>query len=262
MTDLSIVIVNWNGRGLLLDCLASIEREVRGRADAGRISSETLVVDQASSDGSAAAVREAFPWAELIELPGNVGFAAGNNQALALARGRRIVLLNNDTIVTEGWLGGLEDVLDAHPGAGIAGPVTNYASGPQVLFPHVYGALEPETVVRVLPFPARADGSFALPSELSVTTPVNPVVQATQMTEETAQKLLRFIEETDPVRRLRASQLASGGLGAIGFALFIVGVEQAAQDFPVLSNPYGSIAVGLLLLVVTGLLLRKLAGGE
>ena len=64
------------------------------------------------------------------------------------------------------------------------------------------------------------------------------------------------------MRRLRASQLASGALGAVGFALFIVGVEQAAQDFPVISNPYGSIAVGLGLLLATGLLLRKLAGGE
>jgi hypothetical protein len=90
----------------------------------------------------------------------------------------------------------------------------------------------------------------------------NPVLQATQLTEESAQKLLRFIENTEPVRRLRASQIASGLLGAVGFALFVVGVEQAAQDVPVIENAYGSIAVGLLLLVATGLLLRKLAGRE
>jgi hypothetical protein len=85
--------------------------------------------------------------------------------------------------------------------------------------------------------------------------------QATQLTEETAQRLLHFIESTEPVRRLRASQLASGVLGAIGFALFVVGVERAAEDLPVVSNAYGSIAVGLALLLITGLLLRKLAGG-
>jgi uncharacterized protein (DUF952 family) len=132
----------------------------------------------------------------------------------------------------------------------------------QTLFPHVNGPLDPEAVVSVLPFPARADGSFVLPVELSETPPHNPVVHATQLTEESAQKLLRFLEDVEPVRRLRASQLASGVLGAVGFALFVVGVERAAADIPVVSNAYGSILVGLTLLVATGLLLRKLAGKE
>jgi len=82
------------------------------------------------------------------------------------------------------------------------------------------------------------------------------------LTEETAQKLLGLVDKSAPVQRLRASQLASGFLGAVGFALFVVGVEQAAQDIPVIENAYGSIGVGIVLLLVTGLLLRKFVGGS
>ncbi|HLF78239.1 MAG TPA: hypothetical protein VJB57_12195, partial [Dehalococcoidia bacterium] len=126
--------------------------------------------------------------------------------------------------------------------------------------PHIYGPVEIDSVVRVLSLPLRPEGTFALPPELSGRR--DPLTQAQQMTEETAQKLLRFVESSEPVKRIRASQLASGFLGAVGFALFIVGVERAAEDIPLISNAYGSIAVGLVLLLATGLLLRKLAGGE
>ena len=66
------------------------------------------------------------------------------------------------------------------------------------LFPHLYGALNLDAVKRVLPFPCHADGSFSLPQELAGSSRANPVFQATQMTEETAQRLLHFIENTEP----------------------------------------------------------------
>ena len=84
--------------------------------------------------------------------------------------------------------------------------------------------------------------------------------EARQLTEETAQRLLRAIDRSQPVQRLRSSHLATGVLGTIGFALFVVGVERAAEDVPIISDPYGSIAAGLVLLAATGLLLRRLIG--
>lgn len=89
---------------------------------------------------------------------------------------------------------------------------------------------------------------------------LRPLREVEHLTEDTALKLAKLIEGSVPVQRLRASQLLSGVLGAVGFALFVVGVEQAAQDIPLISDPYGSIAIGLALLLATGLLLRKLAG--
>jgi hypothetical protein len=88
------------------------------------------------------------------------------------------------------------------------------------------------------------------------------VEKAQQVTEETARRLVQAIEGSQPIRRLRASQLASGFLGLVGVALLIVGIENAAQDLPLVSNPYGSILVGLVLLAATGLLLRRLGSGE
>jgi hypothetical protein len=82
--------------------------------------------------------------------------------------------------------------------------------------------------------------------------------QATHITEATARRLLSVVESSAPVRSLRASHLASAIIGSIGLALFLVGVEQVAQDLPVVDNGYGSVGVGLLLLLITGLLLRKL----
>ncbi len=122
MTDLSIVIVTWNARDVLLDALASIEREILRRKDEGRIEVETLVVDNGSEDGSVEAVRRRFDWAEVIALPENIGFAAGNNVGLRRAKGRHTVLLNSDTVVLPDALERCVRYLDAHPDVGVVGP--------------------------------------------------------------------------------------------------------------------------------------------
>ena len=92
---LSILIVNWNVRDLLRDCLRSIER---GRVD---LAVEVIVVDSASDDGSAAMVAAEFPWVTLLTQTDNVGFPRGNNIALARARGDTLLLLNPDTVVLD-----------------------------------------------------------------------------------------------------------------------------------------------------------------
>ena len=90
--DLSVIIVNWNTRDMLRDCLASLPRATEG------LETEVLVVDNASSDGSAEMVRNEFPTARVIESGGNLGFSKGNNLALAKARGDGLLLLNPDTV--------------------------------------------------------------------------------------------------------------------------------------------------------------------
>lgn len=130
--DLSIIIVNWNTRDLLAECLRSIGECGLRIADLSASNkpihqfsnlptTEVFVVDNASSDGSAAMVREQFPWVRLIENRENVGFARANNQALHLASGRYILLLNPDTEVHPGALEALVAFMDATPGAGACG---------------------------------------------------------------------------------------------------------------------------------------------
>lgn len=91
--DLSIVIVNWNTREMTRACLESTF------AGLGDLSAEVIVVDNASEDGSAEMVAEAFPQAVLIRNTDNRGFAAANNQGFEIARGEMVLLLNSDTLV-------------------------------------------------------------------------------------------------------------------------------------------------------------------
>jgi len=93
MIDVTIIIVNWNTKDLLHNCLKSIDEQ------AGAIEYEVIVIDNASTDGSAAMVRSQFPNARVISNDTNRGFAAANNQGMAIAQGRYVLLLNSDTIV-------------------------------------------------------------------------------------------------------------------------------------------------------------------
>lgn len=114
--ELSVIIVNRNAREYLRGCLASLA------ARRGRRTVEILVVDNGSSDGSPEMAREAFPGVRLILNNYNAGFAAANNQGIAEASGKYLLLLNNDTVLQNDAAGLLADFLDGHPRAALAAP--------------------------------------------------------------------------------------------------------------------------------------------
>ena len=116
MTDLAVMIVNWNTCDLLRTCLTSLYQHAEG------LSYEIFVVDNASTDGSPAMVAQEFPAVRLLCNAANVGFAKANNQALRLTASRYVLLLNSDTAVTANALAKLAAFMDAHPAVGIAGP--------------------------------------------------------------------------------------------------------------------------------------------
>jgi GT2 family glycosyltransferase len=113
--DVSIIIVNWNTKELLLQCLESVYQTAKG------IEKEVFIVDNGSTDGSGAAVKERFPEVKLIQNDRNLGFARANNQALSLSKGKHLLLLNPDTMVREGAIEKLISFMEAYPKAGAAG---------------------------------------------------------------------------------------------------------------------------------------------
>ena len=114
--DISAVIVAWNAKSYLELCLESLE------AAPPRRSMETLVVDNASADGTSEMVRARFPHVKLIRSEENLGFAKGNNVAIRQCQGRFIALVNPDVIVLPGCLDALADFLDQNPKVGNVGP--------------------------------------------------------------------------------------------------------------------------------------------
>jgi N-acetylglucosaminyl-diphospho-decaprenol L-rhamnosyltransferase len=135
LIDLSILIVSWNVRDLLAACLDSIAAapviidsepvgaDLRTRpTSAGEVRVEVIVVESASSDGSADMIRSQYPWVCLLAQDENVGFTRGTNLALETAQGRHVLLLNPDTVIRGDALNQLVDALDAQPTVGIVGP--------------------------------------------------------------------------------------------------------------------------------------------
>jgi len=122
--DLSIIILNYNTKNLLGDCLKSVEK-----AKTDGLSWETIVVDNASTDGSPAMVRKEFPEVLLRESKKNLGFAGGNNLGLKKALGRYILFLNSDTQITPDSLVKIMKFMEEDSRIGASTPKTILFSG-------------------------------------------------------------------------------------------------------------------------------------
>ena len=123
MTKLSIVIVNYNVRYYLEQCLQSVQKALEG------IEGEVWVVDNNSSDDSVEVLRRDYPWVRLVANTENMGFARANNLAIRQSQSEYVLLLNPDTVVEEPTLRGVLQFMDAHPEAGGAGVMMHNADG-------------------------------------------------------------------------------------------------------------------------------------
>ena len=125
----TIIILTLNQLEHTRKCLDSIEKYTTEPY-------ELILVDNGSTDGTIDVLTDFAASRSNVRVVANStnhGFAIGNNQGLALARGEYVLLLNNDTVVTEGWLDRMLHVLKRHPEVGIVGPVSNFVAGPQLV---------------------------------------------------------------------------------------------------------------------------------
>ncbi len=114
-STLAIVIISFNVRKLLQECLASVYQQTR------HTRMEIWVIDNQSHDDSVAMLKEKFPQVHLIENPANAGFTRANNQVIPQCRSDLILLLNPDTVIRDGALDKIVQFMDEHPEVGVAG---------------------------------------------------------------------------------------------------------------------------------------------
>jgi hypothetical protein len=114
--DISVIIVSWNAKHYLLDCLKNLNGSGAGK------SIEVIVVDNASTDGSPEAVEKDFPGVKLVRNGTNRGFATANNIGIEQSNGRYVCLINSDIKVLGNCLERLCDYMDSHPAIGMVGP--------------------------------------------------------------------------------------------------------------------------------------------
>jgi len=203
--ELSIIIVNWNTRNLLVQCLNSIYQTVE------TVEMEVWVVDNGSTDGSDAAAVERFPETKFVQNKVNVGFAKANNQALNTAAGRYYLLLNPDTQVSKGAIEKLISFMNAHPEAGGAGAQLINSDGSKqnsiANFPSLATELLNKSVLRRL-FPRRFPGRGRVyPQPIEVDSVIGACMmvrrQASDQVGLLDEDYFLFLEETDWCYRMK-----------------------------------------------------------
>jgi len=203
--DISVVIVNWNTRKLLLNCIDSIYKTVKN------ISMEIWVVDNASTDDSVASARRLYPDVKIIQNKENLGFAAANNQAFKRMQGRYVVLLNTDTLLTEGAVERIYSFMEDRPDTGMAcGQLLNPDESKQnsiANFPGVLSLLCNETILRILlpeKFPSKRK-TFKHPIEVDSCIGACLLVRKKAMDQVGFfdEKYFFFFEETDWAYRMK-----------------------------------------------------------
>jgi len=130
----SIIMLSWNAPQFTKMALESIRAHTSGEY-------EVIIVDNGSNDETVQWLRTISD-VRVIYNSTNRGYAGGNNQGMAAACGEYVVLLNNDVIVTDGWLGGLLSAFDRIPGLGVSAPRSNKVAGDQIVLDAGYQTLE------------------------------------------------------------------------------------------------------------------------
>lgn len=126
MDNISIIIVNWNGKRLLSRCLDGLRQQTYRQFS-------VILVDNGSNDGSIDFVNRNYSEVKTIALPKNIGFAAANNIALKTIQAEYVALLNNDAIAHPQWLKRLVEALESYPEAGFAASKMLFYDNPDIV---------------------------------------------------------------------------------------------------------------------------------
>jgi GT2 family glycosyltransferase len=197
--DLSVIIVNWNTKDLLCQCIDSLTQTLK------KIDTEIFVVDNGSTDGSVAAVREKFPGVRLIENPVNMGFARANNQAISLSSREYLLLLNPDTRAKDEAIPQMLSFMSSHARAGLVGAQLLNADGSKqnsiANFPSLATELLNKSLLRWL-FPEKFPGKERdYPNPVEVESVIGACVlvrrEAVNQVGLLDEKFFLFLEETD-----------------------------------------------------------------